>query len=112
MNASSSAVVAPARLSESTAGSSDGVGSHALFKAPAGLALDGDTLYVADFGNSTLRKIAVATGEVTTLVGVAGRYGIKVGALPGRLNRPVGVAVLPDHSLVITDQENVVLTVR
>ena len=49
----------------------DGVGEDALFNRPAALALNvyGSVLYVADTGNSSIRKIAISgsTGTVTTV---------------------------------------------
>ncbi|WP_277557423.1 hypothetical protein [Ereboglobus sp. PH5-10] len=49
-------------------GFTNGVGRNALFNQPSDIAYDGTgSLYVADTGNSVIRKIALATGEVTTL---------------------------------------------
>jgi len=48
---------------------SDGVGSAARFSSPAGIATDGTNLYVSDTGNNLVRKIAIATREVTTVAG-------------------------------------------
>jgi len=57
-------------------GNADGVGPAARFNRPRGPALDGDgNLYVADAGNNTIRKIVLATGEVTTFAGTAGNPG-------------------------------------
>ena len=54
------------------AGNTDGPGTNARFRAPTGLACDGvGNLFVADTGNQTLRKIAIATATVTTLAGAA-----------------------------------------
>jgi sugar lactone lactonase YvrE len=53
-------------------GSGDGTGTTAGFRAPSGISTDGINLYVADSANSTIRKIAVATGAVTTIAGTAG----------------------------------------
>ena len=51
-------------------GSSDGSGTAARFFKPAGLAIDSvGNVYVADMGNSTLRKIS-ASGVVSTLAGL------------------------------------------
>lgn len=56
-------------------GSADGTGREARFSSPRALAIDaGGTLYVADAGNATIRKITAA-GMVTTVVGQAGVNG-------------------------------------
>ena len=52
-------------------GSSDGIGSAALFNVPFGITILGSNLYVADTGNNTIRKIEIATGKVSTLAGLA-----------------------------------------
>jgi sugar lactone lactonase YvrE len=56
------------------AGSLDGPVSETWFDNPHGLAIDkNDNLYVADFGNGTIRKIS-ADGLVTTVAGLAGDF--------------------------------------
>jgi hypothetical protein len=50
-------------------GSQDGVGSDAHVYNPYGLWTDGTSIYVADSGNDTIRKISLATGMVTTIAG-------------------------------------------
>ncbi len=56
-------------------GSDDGVARDASFSAPRGITTDGSYLYVADTGNHTIRKITIATGDVTTLAGTPGVVG-------------------------------------
>lgn len=56
-------------------GSEDGTGSSARFYYPSGITTDGSNLYVADNNNFTIRKIVIATGEVTTLAGAVGISG-------------------------------------
>jgi len=56
-------------------GSADGTGAAATFNAPAGITMDGTNLYVADYGNRTIRKIVISTGAVTTIAGTAGALG-------------------------------------
>jgi hypothetical protein len=69
-----------------TAGSDDGLGAAARFNSPVGPALDGaGNVYVADRFNLTIRKIVIATGEVTTLAGTAGSQGSADGVGPGAL---------------------------
>jgi hypothetical protein len=83
-------------------GSTDGVGTAALFNQPAGIASDGiGNLYVAD-GNA-IRKIVVSTATVSTVIGAAGQVGVGPGALPATLNAPVDVTVLPTGELAIVD---------
>ena len=57
-------------------GSADGAGSTARFNAPSGITTDGTNLYVADYGNCTIRKVVIASGVVTTLVsaGIQGGF--------------------------------------
>lgn len=53
-------------------GSANGIGSAARFYEPWGVAVDTNgTVYVADSGNHTIRKVTPA-GVVTTLAGLAG----------------------------------------
>jgi len=96
------------------AGSDDGVGDSARFQKPAGLAFDGrGHLVVADSGNSTVRQIDLATAQVTTIAGVAGRAAVVLGKLPGGLNHPEGIAVLPNGSIAVSDfNENAILLIH
>ena len=62
-------------LAGSTPGSADGTGSAALFNGISALSLDSNgTLYVADDGNHTVRKVT-PEGIVTTLAGSPGIAG-------------------------------------
>ena len=56
-------------------GSTDGIGTAALFDQPYGIGTDGTNLFVGDTVNHTIRKIVITTGEVTTLAGTAGISG-------------------------------------
>jgi sugar lactone lactonase YvrE len=93
-------------------GSADGVGAAARFEFSRGLALDGvGNLFVADFSNHAIRRVVIATGAVTTLVGSRLRGAIKLGSLPGGLMGPVGLALGPSGEIFITDSR-AVLVVR
>lgn len=94
-------------------GSTDGLGTAARFYNPSGVVTDSaGNLYVADSGNHTIRRIT-PDGNVKTVVGVPGSQGIQLGPLPGSLNWPTFLAVLPGPgvTLVETDGENVVLQI-
>jgi thiol-disulfide isomerase/thioredoxin len=52
-----------------TAGTSDGEYGSAQFDHPQGMALDGETLYVADTENHLLRKVDLKAKQVTTIAG-------------------------------------------
>ena len=54
-------------------GFDDGIGTESSFSSPQGLAVDGDTLYVADTNNHAIREINLVTGAVTTLVGTGAK---------------------------------------
>jgi hypothetical protein len=55
----------------SSAGYTNGTGTAAQFFNSEGIITDGTNLYVADRSNDVIRKIVIATAEVTTLAGPA-----------------------------------------
>jgi hypothetical protein len=83
-------------------GSADGTGATASFNDPESVTVDdlGD-VYVADTGNSTVRKITTA-GVVTTVLGVPGVVSFSPGSLPGLLSSPVGVTISGSFLFVTT----------
>ncbi|UFS71037.1 fibronectin type III domain-containing protein [Geomonas sp. RF6] len=87
-------------------GSADAVGSLAGFNLSSGVASDGTSLYIADTGNNTIRKISLATREVTTLAGVAGQTGTADGiGSAARFNSPRGIAC-DGRNLYVADSSN------
>jgi hypothetical protein len=73
-------------------GTQDGSPELARFTAPSVLALDSAAnIYVADNSN-TVRKIFQATGNVTTIAGVAGQSGAQAGPAIAPLGRVSGLA--------------------
>ena len=88
-------------------GSTDGTGSVARFSVPYGVAADGSgNLYVADSGNSTIRKITPA-GVVSTLAGSAGQTGsTDATGSAARFNWPSSVAVDGSGTLYVADMSN------
>jgi len=88
-------------------GYADGIGTAALFNAPQGLALDAaGNLFVADSGNSAIRKITPA-GAVTTLAGGAapGAPGFADGTgTSARFFLPTALAAAPSGGVYVLDQ--------
>lgn len=89
-------------------GSADGVAGNARLCRAAGLALNGNgSLFVADTGNGTIRRITISNA-VSTVIGVPGNQNNVLGPLPGGLNMPRGIAVFGAGALAVTAQ-NLVL---
>jgi len=90
-----------------TAGSTDGTGTNALFYQPAGVAVDISTnVYVADYGNHTIRKIT-AGAVVSTLAGSAGNFGSTNGiGANAQFYQPEGVAVDSLGNVYVADTAN------
>lgn len=88
-------------------GSDDGTGADARFRNPNGLTIDAaGNLYVADWGNHTIRKITPA-GEVSTFAGAPGQPGSADGAGgAARFNTPGAVAIDGAGRLVVSDMVN------
>jgi sugar lactone lactonase YvrE len=86
------------------AGSNDGPGPQARFRAPWGIAADGaGNIYVADMGNCTIRKIT-PDGYVTTLAGAPGKSGPSDGpAAEARFTAPMGIAVDRSGIVYVSD---------
>lgn len=57
----------------------DGIGALARFRTPQGIWGDGVNLYLCDSFNYTIRKIVMATGEVSTIAGTARTRGVADG---------------------------------
>jgi sugar lactone lactonase YvrE len=85
-----------------TYGYADGTGTAALFDWPEGIAVDASgNIYVADNGNSLIRKITPA-GVVTTIIGAPGNATASTGLLPASIYAPQYVAVDSTGNLYIT----------
>jgi hypothetical protein len=89
------------------AGSIDGTGNAARLRNPNGLAIDASgNLYLADWGNHTIRRITPA-GVVTTLAGQAGAAGSADGVgAAARFNLPGAVAIDGNGYLYVSDINN------
>lgn len=87
-------------------GMADGHGTAAAFDTPSGLAVDSrGTIYLADTGNNTIRRIT-PDGRVSTLAG-DGTAGYRDGsAAAARFNGPIGVAVDATGRVIVADTYN------
>jgi sugar lactone lactonase YvrE len=88
-------------------GSTDGSYGSALFRQPHGIALDkSENLYVADTGNSIIRKITPA-GVVTTLAGSSTTQGyIDATGTAAVFNSPQALAVDGSGNVYVADTGN------
>lgn len=92
-----------------TIGTSDGTRSAARFNFPHGITTDGTNLYVTDQDSSTIRKVEISTGAVTTLAGSPGITGsIDDTGTAARFNRPSGITT-DGSNLYVADSENAVI---
>jgi uncharacterized protein (TIGR03437 family) len=89
-------------------GGDGGAAASAQLNVPIGVAVDSSgNLYIADFGNSRVRKVS-ASGTISTVAGngSAGYSGDGGQAASAQLNGPQGVAVDAAGDLYIADTEN------
>ncbi len=88
------------------AGTEDGIGSAAHFNLPTQIATDGTALYVADSGNSSIRRITLADFKVKTIGGQSGTSGKTEGGPDKSLfSGPRGVAV-DKKAIYVSDTGN------
>jgi DNA-binding beta-propeller fold protein YncE len=102
-------------------GNATTIGAIASYNGPSGVALDAtaSNLYVADFGNNTIRRIVLAAGsdlgKVTTYAGVSGNAGSNNDVIPAtataaainpRFSSPAGLAVDATGSVYVADYGN------
>jgi sugar lactone lactonase YvrE len=87
----------------------DGAGVSATFNFPSGITTDRTSLYVADTNNNKIRKIDIATGEVSSLTGAPDSW-VAPGAVDGAgvaatFGNPNGITT-DGTSLYVTDSVN------
>lgn len=58
-----------------TAGYQDGEATVARFRSPTGVSVSGGVVYVADSQNQVIRRVDIATGATSTMVGKQGLVG-------------------------------------
>lgn len=85
-------------------GIDDGTGFNARFYSPSGVAVDSaGNVFVADSGNSTVRKIAPG-GIVTTFAGLGRtRGGTDATGTSARFEQPFGIAVDANGNVYVSD---------
>lgn len=91
-----------------------GPATQATLRTPTGVAVDGfGNIYIADMGNSVIRKVTVATGIITTVAGtgVWGYTGDNGPATSAELLNPTGVGLDTAGNLYIADTLNNVIRV-
>ncbi len=89
-------------------GSADGIGSAASFSLGLnGVSISRDASFalVAESYNHCVRRIAIATGNVTTLAGSTQGYVDGVGSWAS-FNYPTGIAISPDASFALVSDSN------
>ena len=88
-------------------GSTNGQGTAAQFNDPHGIAVAADgTIYVADSGNHTIRKITPG-GLVSTLAGLAGSPSMLDGTgSAARFRAPEDIAIAANGDLYVSDSGN------
>ena len=90
-------------------GTEDGTGSAAHFNLPTQIATDGTSLYVADSGNNSIRRITLADFKVKTIAGQSGTSGKTEGGVDKSLFAgPRGVAV-DKKAIYVADTGNDVI---
>jgi len=96
---------------DGVSGFTDGTGINALFNQPFGIAVDSaGNVFVADTGNSIIRKITPA-GVVVTIAGLPGVAGFKDGPAisTAEFNQPHGLCVDASENIYIADTGNGVI---
>ena len=90
-----------------------GLATGATLSGPLAVALDSSgNLYIADTGNSVIRKIVLSTGVITTVAGtptVSGYSGDGGLATSAKLSNPQSVALDSAGNLYIADTANFVI---
>jgi sugar lactone lactonase YvrE len=84
-------------------GGDGGPARDATLHGPVGLAVADGTLYVADSGSHTIRRIDLAAGTISTLAGRPGQSGHADGT-PGTFTFPTGLALDGAGGLLVVEE--------
>lgn len=87
----------------------DGIGGAVRFDMPFGIAVDGTKsfAYITDLWNAVIRKMNLASGEVTTLAGIGPRVGTTNGpAAQAAFDQPFGIALDAQGNTYVADTFN------
>jgi DNA-binding beta-propeller fold protein YncE len=78
-----------------TGGFQDGVGSIAIFSSPHGVMIDptGTFALIGDYDNNCIRRIDIATAQVTTLAGTGAASAVNGAAALATFNQPTGISI-------------------
>jgi sugar lactone lactonase YvrE len=82
---------------------------RATLRRPSGVAVDNaDNLYIADTGNQRIRRVAAATGTITTFAGngTAGLSGDGAAALSASFRGPADIVIDGGGNMYISDSAN------
>ena len=96
-------------------GLTDGAAAGAQFENPTTLAFDigKQNLIVADTFNNSLRKVSLGSATVSTVAGMVGLSYVQPGPLPGVLNQPDMMKLLPSGDFLVgARRECAILQVR
>src|SRR5262249_39708038 len=99
-------IITPAGTRTPGYGGDNGLATAAQLSGPKGVAVDANgNLFIADAGNSVIREVVQATGNIVTVAGTgAAGYGGDGGAATAALlNQPGSVAVDANGNLFIAD---------
>lgn len=75
-------------------------GKNGAFNYPQGVAVDGDTLYVADAGNHSIRAVSLSSGEIRTVAGTGNQMRTRADRQGGAMSSPWDL-VIRDKTLFV-----------
>ena len=92
-------------------GYANGTRTNVRFNTPAAITANSSDVYVADYGNNLIRKIAASNGTVTTVAGGGSPGSTAAGSANGAgatatFKNPVGIYYDKSANLYVADQSN------